>query len=265
MGPIIEAVGALRVALDAPSPDARVCMCGHVWEMHGPEVPGCVECQCGHLYDAPQPDAPSPDVETVPEWLVKACLAGLREGWRDEYSVQSVAESVAAHVAVALRGAGLPEWGPPSCVHCGDPLVWHPGNGGQWLGAIPPRDWARCNGIPEGQHHEAPLEALGAGLPEPNGVTDAEVNALARLITASINGSRWRDLTPMDVARHLVRNGVRVTDLEGGDPMTDRACDWCGKPAPEGDALLNIWWADYECCSMECVMLAEAEAREATP
>jgi hypothetical protein len=43
--------------------------------------------------------------------------------------------------------------------------------------------------------------------------------------------------------------------------MPERACDWGGKPAPEGAALLSIWWADYECCSMECTTLAEAEAR----
>jgi hypothetical protein len=44
-----------------------------------------------------------------------------------------------------------------------------------------------------------------------------------------------------------------------------RVCDWCEKPAPEGGQLLRVSWADYECCSMECVVLAEAEARDITP
>lgn len=32
------------------------------------------------------------------------------------------------------------------CRHCGDEVVWHHGNGGQWLGARPPRDWVTCGG-----------------------------------------------------------------------------------------------------------------------
>jgi hypothetical protein len=44
-----------------------------------------------------------------------------------------------------------------------------------------------------------------------------------------------------------------------------RSCDWCGKPAPEGAALLSICWADYECCSMECVILAESENPARSP
>lgn len=32
------------------------------------------------------------------------------------------------------------------CASCGDPLVWHPGNGGQWLGSLKGRDWATCHG-----------------------------------------------------------------------------------------------------------------------
>lgn len=38
-----------------------------------------------------------------------------------------------------------------------------------------------------------------------------------------------------------------------------RVCDWCGQPAPESE-LLSMWWCDYECCSMECVILAGVEA-----
>lgn len=38
---------------------------------------------------------------------------------------------------------------------------------------------------------------------------------IARLITDSIAGRRWRELTPLDVARHLVANGVRkVVEVE---------------------------------------------------
>lgn len=39
------------------------------------------------------------------------------------------------------------------CSLCGDDLVWHPGNGGQWLGAHPPRDWATCFGSVDGPKH----------------------------------------------------------------------------------------------------------------
>lgn len=32
------------------------------------------------------------------------------------------------------------------CQWCKDPIVWHRGNGGQWLGAYAPRDWTTCYG-----------------------------------------------------------------------------------------------------------------------
>lgn len=32
---------------------------------------------------------------------------------------------------------------------------------------------------------------------------------IAQLITGSIRGKRWRDLTPLEIAKHLVDNGVR--------------------------------------------------------
>jgi hypothetical protein len=38
-----------------------------------------------------------------------------------------------------------------------------------------------------------------------------------------------------------------------------RVCDLCEKPATESSDVSSMWWCDYECCSMECVMLAEAE------
>lgn len=43
------------------------------------------------------------------------------------------------------------------CRHCGERIVWHEGNGGQWLGENPPRDWMTCFGRPEGDRHE-PVE-----------------------------------------------------------------------------------------------------------
>lgn len=43
-----------------------------------------------------------------------------------------------------------------------------------------------------------------------------------------------------------------------------RVCDWCEKPAPEGDALMSMWWCDYECCSMDCAMLAQGEPVQRT-
>ena len=41
------------------------------------------------------------------------------------------------------------------CILCGDGVVWHPGNGGQWLGDTPPRDWATCHGSVDGPKHKA--------------------------------------------------------------------------------------------------------------
>lgn len=41
-----------------------------------------------------------------------------------------------------------------TCRRCGDRIIWHEGNGGQWLGADPPRDWVTCFGRPEGERHE---------------------------------------------------------------------------------------------------------------
>ena len=53
---------------------------------------------------------------------------------------------------------------------------------------------------------------------------EKEAVKIARVITASIAGRRWRDMTPLDVARYLVDHGARVTppakwsDLFGIDP-----------------------------------------------
>ena len=41
--------------------------------------------------------------------------------------------------------------------------------------------------------------------------TENEVAEIARLITASLKGRRWRDMTPLEIARHLAAHGVRVT------------------------------------------------------
>lgn len=43
---------------------------------------------------------------------------------------------------------------PPTCSRCGELLVWDEGNGGQWIGAFPPRDWMTCHGRPDGKRHE---------------------------------------------------------------------------------------------------------------
>jgi hypothetical protein len=37
-----------------------------------------------------------------------------------------------------------------------------------------------------------------------------EEQRIARLITSSVAGRHWRELSPIDIARHLVANGVRV-------------------------------------------------------
>lgn len=39
------------------------------------------------------------------------------------------------------------------CTRCGEKLRWHEGNGGQWLGAEPPRDWMVCWGLVDGPRH----------------------------------------------------------------------------------------------------------------
>lgn len=41
-----------------------------------------------------------------------------------------------------------------TCKHCNEPIVWHEGNGGQWLGATPPNDCMTCGCLADGQRHE---------------------------------------------------------------------------------------------------------------
>lgn len=50
----------------------------------------------------------------------------------------------------AATAPAIPE---RNCDLCGDPVRSHHGNGGQWLGTTPPRDWANCHGLPEGPKH----------------------------------------------------------------------------------------------------------------
>jgi len=50
-----------------------------------------------------------------------------------------------------------------------------------------------------------------------------------------------------------------MTEHPAEKDAAPRVCDWCGMPAPEGLDLMSIWWSDYECCSMGCVAMAEAE------
>ncbi len=39
--------------------EVGTCSCGHGWQYHGPEVPGCCECRCRLLHRA----ALTPEVE----------------------------------------------------------------------------------------------------------------------------------------------------------------------------------------------------------
>lgn len=39
---------------------SETCRCGHGWEYHGPEVPGCCECGCPMLHALPAPEATAP-------------------------------------------------------------------------------------------------------------------------------------------------------------------------------------------------------------
>lgn len=57
------------------------------------------------------------------------------------------------------------------------------------------------------QRPDDAAEMYGFG---PFGPTEAQAQRVARLITSSVAGRRWRELHPIDIARHLVANGVRV-------------------------------------------------------
>lgn len=53
--------------------------------------------------------------------------------------------------------------------------------------------------------------------------TEAQERVIAQLVTSSVAGMRWRELTPLDIARHLVSNGVRyVIDVKAHDEGLSR-------------------------------------------
>lgn len=68
------------------------------------------------------------------------------------------------------------------CALCGDQVIWHPGNGGQWLGANPPRDWATCGGVVDGPrhqtHHEANIAAAAKHEERTAHLTPDEISSL---------------------------------------------------------------------------------------
>lgn len=44
-----------------------------------------------------------------------------------------------------------------NCELCGDEVLWHHGNGGQWIG-LPPRDWMHCHGrTTNPTHHQVSM------------------------------------------------------------------------------------------------------------
>jgi hypothetical protein len=43
---------------------------------------------------------------------------------------------------------------------------------------------------------------------------------IARLITASIKGSRWRDMTPLEVARYLTEHGVTTRVIPPAEALS---------------------------------------------
>lgn len=52
--------------------------------------------------------------------------------------------------------------------------------------------------------------------------TDHE-RVIAQLVTSSVKGRRWRELTPLDISKHLVANGVRfVVDADRFDSEANR-------------------------------------------
>lgn len=59
------------------------------------------------------------------------------------------------------------------CRRCGERIVWHEGNGGQWIGESPPRDWMTCFGRPEGERHEPIGPAADVAISPGGAITDA--------------------------------------------------------------------------------------------
>lgn len=76
--------------------------------------------------------------------------------------------------------------------------------------------------------------------------TEERAAEIARLITSSVAGRRWAELSPIDIARHLVANGVEViTPVDATEDWTcehgvviGSGCDeyGCGDTPPSGMA-----------------------------
>jgi hypothetical protein len=79
------------------------CWCGHGWEYHGPEVPGCVECRCRRIPRADNHAPPMSDPRPTPD------LATLADQWEaslaDTFHTEGEAAIVRTHVA-QLRELG---------------------------------------------------------------------------------------------------------------------------------------------------------------
>lgn len=113
------------------------------------------------------------EIEALARLLCAADPTGTTETWR---VVREERRNHLRATAAALLAAGVSL---PYCQHCGDPLTWHTGNGGQWLGALPPRDWTTCRGVPDGQRHEP---VVGRAM---RPVTEADVHRIAEHVKVS--------------------------------------------------------------------------------
>lgn len=71
-------------------------------------------------------------------------------------SADELAEDIAAEVRRHQAADASTVTEPKAfCLDCEEPLRFHHGNGGQWLGANPPRDWGTCYGTVDGPKHHA--------------------------------------------------------------------------------------------------------------
>ena len=80
----------------------QVCECGHGWEYHGPEVPGCVECRCRALH-------------------TKTPMTAEREGLSEEIA-RVLAEHAKTERFAKTERRGLVTWG-VRCI-CGHEIEW---------------------------------------------------------------------------------------------------------------------------------------------
>lgn len=95
---------------------------------------------------------------TATHWENEArTLRAAQAQWRQTESARSAAVSKLDQIAALaaeidpVTAARIEEILHPgrrtaTCARCDDPLVWHPGNGGQWIRATKGRDWMTCHG-----------------------------------------------------------------------------------------------------------------------